>query len=306
VGTIDAMKSFILSCAMVLTLSLGAQRAAYADSATWSMNPTSGDWNTATNWTPNTVPNGPSDMATFGVSNTADVFLSASTEVYGITFDPGASGFRIVVGNNLTLTLSGVEIVNSSAIPQDFVAGGDAFSTSIQFLNSADVGNSARFTINGPRSMSFYNSSTAGNGNFTFKGTDRCCPGLFFYDSSNAGNGTFTFNPGPHSIDCQFHGDSSAGSGRFSSDGGVIFSSFVGFFDTSTADRAVLVATAGINGGNGGYIFFGDDSTGGTARVILFGSGTTSQSEGRLDVSSHNPPGVSIGSLEGSGLVEPT
>ena len=87
------MKSFILSCAMVLTLSLGAQRAAYADSATWSMNPTSGDWNTATNWTPNTVPNGPSDMATFGVSNTADVFLSASTEVDGITYNPGASGF---------------------------------------------------------------------------------------------------------------------------------------------------------------------------------------------------------------------
>ena len=41
----------------------------FAGSATWNLNPTSGDWNTATNWTPATVPNGPTDTATFGVSN---------------------------------------------------------------------------------------------------------------------------------------------------------------------------------------------------------------------------------------------
>ena len=29
-------------------------------------NPSSGDWNTAANWTPTTVPNGPSDIAMFG------------------------------------------------------------------------------------------------------------------------------------------------------------------------------------------------------------------------------------------------
>jgi len=68
-GTIAAMKSPILSCAMVLTLSLGALCAVYADSATWNANPVDNDWNNPANWTPNTVPNGPNDIATFGVSN---------------------------------------------------------------------------------------------------------------------------------------------------------------------------------------------------------------------------------------------
>jgi len=43
------MKSPILSCAMVVTFSLGALNAVNADSATWSMNPISSDWNTAAN-----------------------------------------------------------------------------------------------------------------------------------------------------------------------------------------------------------------------------------------------------------------
>ena len=42
---------------------------AHAGSATWNLNPTSDDWNTADNWTPNTVPNDPADIATFGLSN---------------------------------------------------------------------------------------------------------------------------------------------------------------------------------------------------------------------------------------------
>src|SRR4029453_12834390 len=36
---------------------------------TWNLNPASGDWNTASNWTPATVPNGPAYTATFDVSN---------------------------------------------------------------------------------------------------------------------------------------------------------------------------------------------------------------------------------------------
>src|SRR5438552_7700893 len=52
--------------ASLLLLSIQSSR---AGSATWNLNPTSGDWNTASNWTPATVPNGPDDTATFGVSN---------------------------------------------------------------------------------------------------------------------------------------------------------------------------------------------------------------------------------------------
>jgi hypothetical protein len=52
-----------------------------AGSATWDLDPISGDWNTAANWTPNGVPNGRADIATFGLSNTTDVSISANTEV---------------------------------------------------------------------------------------------------------------------------------------------------------------------------------------------------------------------------------
>jgi hypothetical protein len=34
----------------------------YAISAQWDLDPISGDWNTAANWTPNEVPNGPADL----------------------------------------------------------------------------------------------------------------------------------------------------------------------------------------------------------------------------------------------------
>jgi hypothetical protein len=48
---------------------------ARAGSAMWKANPTSGDWNTAANWTPTTVPNGVSDTATFATSNTTQLSL---------------------------------------------------------------------------------------------------------------------------------------------------------------------------------------------------------------------------------------
>jgi hypothetical protein len=65
----------------------------YAMSAQWDLDPISGDWNTADNWTPMGVPNGPADIATFGLSNTTDVSISAETEVNGITFTSAAHEF---------------------------------------------------------------------------------------------------------------------------------------------------------------------------------------------------------------------
>jgi hypothetical protein len=54
-------------------LFLAAQRPSLADSATWSSNPTTGDWNMAANWVPRTVPNSTTDIATFGTSDVTDV-----------------------------------------------------------------------------------------------------------------------------------------------------------------------------------------------------------------------------------------
>src|SRR5215470_16356973 len=79
---------------------------AYAGDATWGLNPGSGDWNTATNWTTG-VPNGPADIATFGLSNTTDVSISANTEVDSIIFTPAATNpYTITASAGLTLTIS--------------------------------------------------------------------------------------------------------------------------------------------------------------------------------------------------------
>jgi hypothetical protein len=65
------------------------------------------------------VPNGPTDTATFGLSNTTDVSISANTEVNGITFTSAATNpYIITVNPHVTLTLGGTGIMNSSGRAQ--------------------------------------------------------------------------------------------------------------------------------------------------------------------------------------------
>ena len=97
----------------------------FAGSAQWRPGPPppqTGDWNTPGNWNPATVPNGPADLAAFGVSSITGLSLSANTQVNTITFNAGASAYTITASPALTLTISGTGIVNSSGIPQNFVA----------------------------------------------------------------------------------------------------------------------------------------------------------------------------------------
>ena len=72
-----AMNSPILSVPMVSNALFGVPSAVYASSATWNLNPTSGEWNTAANWTRATVSDSPRDVATFGLSNQTSVVLNA-------------------------------------------------------------------------------------------------------------------------------------------------------------------------------------------------------------------------------------
>src|ERR1700742_4941393 len=92
----------------------------HAGSATWDLNPISNDWSTAANWTPDTVPNGPSDTATFGVSNQTAVSAESSIEVNGIVFSPGASAYAISIAPPQTFTISGTGVINNSGIEQNF------------------------------------------------------------------------------------------------------------------------------------------------------------------------------------------
>ena len=118
---IAAVKSPVLSCAILLALLLNALNAVYANSATWSVSPTSGDWNTAANWMPPTVPNGPSDTATFVSSGVTDISISGLLQLDGIVFDVGADAFTITNKPSRGLTISGAGITNKSGVLQNFL-----------------------------------------------------------------------------------------------------------------------------------------------------------------------------------------
>jgi len=93
-----------------------------AQNATWNLNGT-GDFNTAANWTPATVP---SATAFFGTSNQDNVSFSApSTTIGGWTSNAGASSYAFTNGNILGFT--GARIV---------INGGSATMTTMHFYDS--------------------------------------------------------------------------------------------------------------------------------------------------------------------------
>jgi autotransporter-associated beta strand protein len=66
--------------------------------------------------------------------------------------------------------------------------------------------------------------------------------------------------------------------------------------DSATAANASITANGGVDGSNGGAVVFSDKSKGGKASITLNGTAL-------LDITMHNAPGVTIGSLAGSGSV---
>ena len=293
----------------ILMLSLAVASTALAGSATWNLNPTNGDWKTAANWTPATVPNGPRDEATFGISNTTDVSISGQAKVHTIAFSAGASAFSISTG--VQLVMNGGGIINDSGIVQEFLIPGEvAGDGSIQFIKTARAGKGTVFTVKGAVSdfsiayINFWDNSTAGNGTFILEGA----AGGFASGTMNFSNSTTADNA---TIICE--GSATATQGG------------VGFFDTASAANATIIAngsddsdglggsaffTGGATAADAtliasgtqsglfapGHIGFVDGATGGRARVKLFGTGS-------LNIDLHDEPGVTIGSLEGDGIV---
>ena len=268
--------------------------------------------------------------------------ISADTEVDTISFLATANAFTITAAPTFTLTLSGAGITNSSGFTQNFVTAvnGAGDFGQIVFRNNATAGTDTAFTNNGATSgtdaghIGFHDTSTAGRAIFTNNGglSASAEGGLIeFFDDSTAGNATFTNHggqvAGADGADVEFNDNSSAGSATFINNGGAAPGAeygVTGFYDNSTAGNgtfinngsafddpnaggrtefnnnssagaATLIANGGVGAGGGAIVFFGD-STGGTARVQVFGNG-------KLEISGHNAPGVTIGSLEGTGNV---
>ena len=105
----------LLAAALLLLSQPGAT---FAGSSTWDLDPGSGDWNTATNWTPAAVPSGPADVARFALSNTTAVFHFGEHggRRHHIYLDPAPNPYTITANPGLTLTISGVGITNNSGI----------------------------------------------------------------------------------------------------------------------------------------------------------------------------------------------
>jgi autotransporter-associated beta strand protein len=277
--------------ALILMLCI---QASHAGSATWKRNPRSSDWNTKTNWTPATVPNGSADIATFGLSHNTDVSISADIEVDSITFTSAATNpYTITVGPGLTLTIRGVGITNDSGTMQNFVTAVDGAGNfgQILFTNSAAAGTSI-FTNNGSATgnfshgsgeTAFFDTSTADSGTFVNKGatgsgTNSAGGRTVFHNSSTAGNANFinSAGTGTGTSATLFFNNSTAGNGFFTNNGGgsVTGGEFKEggqtiFSNTSTAANGTFVnngATA--SGGFGGATVFDDSSTAGNGMFI--------------------------------------
>ena len=318
---------FLASATALLTLLLCTASSSFGGSATWKATPANTDWNSAVNWIANGPPNGPVDTATFATSNIRRPVISQTTEVNGIVFNSGASAFTIT-SPFFDFTISGVGITNNSGITQNFVSG----PTVINFLGSATAGSLTQFTNTGD--ITFGDSATAGTATFTnnaglkfgatstagnatvtnnvetlFFGNSTAGNATFtnafgiviFSDEATAGNATFVNAGGTVSGTgggfTVFQAGSTAGNATVTSNGATVSDAFKGenLFE-GDAGNATLIANGGSNGGEGGFIQYRLGSTGGTARVEVFGNGT-------LDISQHDLPGVTTGSIEGSGLV---
>lgn len=331
-----------------------------AGSATWLASPTSNLWTDASNWTPMTVPNGDSDVATFGSSATTGISISAPTVVNAIDFNPGASAFTITSNAGVSLTISGAGMQNSSGVTQRLVA----FATSttdgmINFTGSASAGSLVGFTNYGV--INFNDTATAGEATFYNVGGSGSggLGGLLqFQGNATAESAVITGAASPRAVGgggTEFSGSGSAGAARIFLQGGAVaggsggLANFlndstanksiitvsggaqsgaagarVSFMDsatagsshitikggavsgaeggavlfaaTSSAGASTITANGGFGGGLGGELSLNGDSDGGTAALTISGNAS-------LDISNHNSPGVTAGSLAGSGEV---
>jgi hypothetical protein len=164
-------------------------------SATWALNAgTSGG--DASNWVPNTVPDGPDDVATFDLSNSTIVTVN-SKEVNSVAFNAGASAYTINSTGIGALSITGTGVINNSGTTQNFVA--TATSAFIGVDNSASAGgNDVVFTAMGSSTtdngrVDFHDVANGGNATLIAQGSDTAVTfagELTFWNNSSAGNAT--------------------------------------------------------------------------------------------------------------------
>jgi hypothetical protein len=285
VTTLRLTRTTLIAAACLIMSSL----ASYAGSATWSTDPATGDWNTATNWIPNTVPDSPSDVATFGASNATAVSITGTDiDLDSAVFNSGASPYTITVQDH-SLNISGAGIVNNSGVMQSFVASTTALNQAhISFFGSASAGEMTTFgTTNG----FFVFSDSASAGSATFSVTCEGCiggAGMSFGEGTTAANATINVSGDAYIL---LFG-ASGGNATFNLTNGASYLEFsdgtadhatvnctdangVLFVGTASAGEGTFSISGGMSGARGGSIYFGDTASAGSAVFNINGGTAT-------------------------------
>jgi autotransporter-associated beta strand protein len=280
---------------LLIIVSLIAAVSAYAGSATWNLNPVSDDWTDPLNWTPNTIPNGEADVATFDASNLTEVdIVNTGKAVDHVAFTSTASPYTITVGPqfNPTLTLNGLGIVNNSGLTQNLIAG----SGTIEFHNGSSAGTDTVFTTESINlitgKISFFDTSSAGNATFIVHDP------VLFDDDSTAGNATFS---GDKST--TFIGNSSAANATIILEGGVgtlNFGGFLSFKENATGGSAnILVQRAATFQAIGAKLALADNSTAGHATITAEGGSSDGLERTEITLDQTASAGDAVITLEG-------
>lgn len=287
---------------------------------TWKTQPSTGEWNTADNWTPSGVS---TEKAAFSTTSQTAITFSATGDatVDCIEFAYNAPTYTFILGPSTAtaLTITGFGIINRSRKQQSLIVAANSSgheTPQLKFINSATAGGDDMFYCAGPATVndygggviSFCNQSIAGSASFKVW-TGAAAPPkhstvggeVSFSDSASADAARFTIygtlgTDGDTFGNVVFHDAATAANATFTNVGGTVSGGDGGntqFYVTSTAANGVFYNLGGTNGGYGGRIVFYDVSSGGTAKVQLFGNG-------ELDISDHTK-GVTIAALDLNG-----
>lgn len=259
-----------------------AATSAHAQDATWLRNPGSGDFNTAGNWNPATVPTG-IGTAFFGQSNITSLTFNsgAANSLGGFTFNNAFAGpYSFLLAPLSSLTFTGAGISNFTP-------------------------NSVQITVSPLSNLVFANNSTAGisvgtaattitnGGNVTFAGTSSAGTAtiannfqLLFTNSSTAANATITTNG-----ITTFAGNSTGGNAQLITNAGANLT-----FEFTAGPNGDNQITAGSIAGAGNYILPGktltvgsnDLSTGVSGVIVGAGGSLVKTGSGTLTLSGTN------------------
>jgi fibronectin-binding autotransporter adhesin len=276
---------FINPFAMVL---MAGSLPLHADIRTWDGEAfLSNSWNSANNWSSNTVP-ASSGTAAFSTGNNGKttVGFTSNTTISEILFRPDSPAYRFNVAV-ISLNLSGPGVVNSSTNTQTFttslggrlvfngtatagtkVAIENALLGSTTFHGASSAGSAAISNTAG--SLTFNDGSTAANaiisntaGSTTFSGSSMAghatiantAGNTTFSEVSTAANATISNVALGNTI---FTGSSTAGNANISNS----LSGFTTFRDTANAGHATLFS------GSLGFLNFEDSSSAANATIL--------------------------------------